>query len=109
MNAYVKQLWVEALRSGHYKQGKGQLRSTKNTFCCLGVLCDLYDKQAWTKPDVYTYLYHGEGILLPPAVYNWADITSDGQLGPGESTLMYFNDKAGLSFAKIADLIEEYL
>ena len=33
--------WVEALRSGEYKQGGGKLRNG-DKFCCLGVACDLY-------------------------------------------------------------------
>ena len=38
----LKQLWIDALRSGEFKQGKEQLRSANNTrFCCLGVLREL--------------------------------------------------------------------
>jgi hypothetical protein len=34
--------WVEALKSGHYKQGRGWLHDRgNNTWCCLGVLCDV--------------------------------------------------------------------
>lgn len=32
--------WIEALRSGEYKQGQGTLYC-HNRFCCLGVLCNL--------------------------------------------------------------------
>jgi hypothetical protein len=40
MDAQLKAKWVEALRSGEYKQAKGKLHDTKNdAFCCLGVLC----------------------------------------------------------------------
>jgi hypothetical protein len=32
--------WLEALRSGEYKQGEGFLyQQEKNSFCCLGVAC----------------------------------------------------------------------
>lgn len=41
MDSTLKQEWITALRSGDYKQGKGGLKSTTNSFCCLGVLCDL--------------------------------------------------------------------
>ena len=70
MNAKVKKLWVEALKSGEYFQGKGQLviepkdmgyaldikeaeAETGDTlFCCLGVLTNIYveetgDTDAW--------------------------------------------------------------
>lgn len=40
MNQKIKKKWIEALRSGKYKQGKTLLRSA-NKFCCLGVLCDI--------------------------------------------------------------------
>lgn len=34
--------WVEALRSGNYKQGRYLLHNTvDNTYCCLGVLADI--------------------------------------------------------------------
>lgn len=44
MNPRIKQLWLDALRSGDYEQGTGRLR-TGNRFCCLGVLCDLHSKE----------------------------------------------------------------
>lgn len=37
--------WIKALRSGEYKQAQNKLKNTqKNSFCCLGVLCDLAAK-----------------------------------------------------------------
>src|SRR5688572_11113721 len=33
-----RKLWVEALRSGKYEQGTGQLANGDGGFCCLGVL-----------------------------------------------------------------------
>lgn len=42
MNAELKAKWVEALRSGEYRQGEGRLYdNATNTFCCLGVLCKI--------------------------------------------------------------------
>jgi hypothetical protein len=46
MNPEVKARWVAALRSGEYKQAKNSLRK-QDAFCCLGVLCDLYDSSQW--------------------------------------------------------------
>lgn len=51
MNAEVKTQWVEALRSGQYKQGQEQLHKASpegDRFCCLGVLCDLAKKAGVT-------------------------------------------------------------
>lgn len=44
MNPEVKSLWLEALRNDTYQQGKLMLRPTLDTFCCLGVLCDIATK-----------------------------------------------------------------
>jgi len=50
MNKQIKKQWVEALRSEEYKQGQECLHNpSDNTFCCLGVLCDLYVKD---HPDI---------------------------------------------------------
>ena len=40
MNPFYKKKWIEALRSGNYKQAEGQLRDNDG-FCCIGVACDL--------------------------------------------------------------------
>lgn len=40
MDQRIKQLWLVALRSGKYEQGKRFLRAGEQ-YCCLGVLCDL--------------------------------------------------------------------
>lgn len=51
MNQRVLRLWTEALRSGNYKQGQQRLRAD-DTYCCLGVLADVYCKDVgedWPK------------------------------------------------------------
>lgn len=51
------QRWANALRSGKYFQGRGRLR-VGNTFCCLGVLCDINGEQTFeyhTMPQAYDY------------------------------------------------------
>lgn len=60
MNKELKQKWVEALRSGKYKQGKEALRrcEPEESFCCLGVLCDIVDPHNWELVDlgdIYTH------------------------------------------------------
>lgn len=44
----MKGRWVAALRSGEYKQGRRRLR-VGHTYCCLGVLADLIDCNAWLR------------------------------------------------------------
>lgn len=81
----VKKLWMDALRSGRYSQGREALRRD-DQFCCLGVLCDLYREfhptTRWI-PHTSVYLA-GDSLpglkytfldcksLLPNAVYQWA-------------------------------------
>lgn len=52
--------WVEALRSGKFKQGKRHLNAN-NKFCCQGVACELFKDEVggkWSKIDPYmAYLY----------------------------------------------------
>lgn len=39
--------WINALKSGNYVQGQRFLwNENKNTYCCLGVLCDIVDSNA---------------------------------------------------------------
>ena len=41
----LKKAWVEALRSGKYKQGRLALYDKHNeSYCCLGVLCKVAGK-----------------------------------------------------------------
>lgn len=106
MNPEIKTKWVAALRSGEFEQGHRQLRKG-NTFCCLGVLCELYRRET------------GDGIwennhflmvsdVLPPKVSDWAGLaennpTVEGIIG--DTSLAERND-TGTSFSEIADIID---
>jgi hypothetical protein len=57
MSPKRKKAWLEALRSGDYKQGAGKLREQDNGFCCLGVLCDITDNTKWKRSEFGEYLY----------------------------------------------------
>jgi hypothetical protein len=85
----IKQKWVTHLKSGEYKKGKGYLHKD-DTYCCLGVLCDLYQKEtghgAWTSirnsdtcvPFEYQRFVpdalNGCSTTLPTAVSAWAGL-----------------------------------
>lgn len=82
MKQNIMKRWVNALRSGKYKQGTGALRQeTKTTtkFCCLGVLCDLHRKEiaadySWRDS---TYCRKGRRLetgVLPRVVMEWAGL-----------------------------------
>src|SRR5687768_8842051 len=76
MRAEARDLWVAALRSGAYPQGRFQLRSPDNEFCPLGVLADLATMVGvvtWEKLDGIWFLPPWErGNALPPLVQTWA-------------------------------------
>lgn len=118
MNQEIKKKWVEALRSGDYKQTTGYLKRD-NCFCALGVLCDLYIKEQslceWTDS------YCGKGYLaiqkkndpysrsiaaLISCIVDWAGCSADPKVN-GEY-ISRLND-TGIPFSKIADLIEAEL
>lgn len=107
MDPALKAKWLEALRSGKYAQGEGALCRDSN-YCCLGVLADIVDPNAWIfrGPDKYS---------------SWKSFTcffdedKDEELGIGghSNDLMAMNDGdhngRKYTFAEIADWIEENL
>ena len=106
MNQDVKKLWVDALRSGDYKQGKRWLRDN-DKFCCLGVLCELAVEMGVCGKD-----YDGSVSLLPTSVSKWSgvkDFHGDKvHIGEYSGRLTLHND-LGKTFEQIADAIEEQL
>ena len=108
MKEEIKNLWVEALRSNKYKQGKGNLRNINDEFCCLGVLCDIslqYSLLEWELKSLnYSILNHS--TVLPIEVMNWADIKME--LGEYEKSCLSTQNDIGKSFEEIADIIEKY-
>lgn len=95
----VQDLWIEALSSGKYIQGKGVLGNHHNGFCCLGVLCQL-------AVDHGVIEYFGPMKHHPPKeVMDWAGLkTNSGDYI--ECNLIDDNDSKQLSFRQIADVIE---
>lgn len=121
MNEFEKKL-VEALRSGKYKQGRSALHNKdKNTYCCLGVACDLEDSKRWFQEEGeegYPFLSYGEkdidysDVALPDFLqeqYNWSSPTGTLSFSDREGDqfcLTDCNDSLALSFDNIADLIQ---
>lgn len=110
MNRELIMKWIEALRSGLYKQGKGQLRDGDD-FCCLGVLCDVKDSSKWTPianrdSEDAGAAWNGS-ITAPPIKLQ----TEAGLLDGSHTcnTLVSMNDALGQSFPEIAAYIEEYI
>ena len=99
--------WVEALRSGDYKQTKetlkGELPEGGVGYCCLGVLAEIMGYEL----EVERYAGDGENMLYyregPKHIYEKF------QYHIGESLvkeLMTHNDY-GMSFKEISDIIEK--
>ena len=115
MNQEIKQRWIEALRSGEYKQGQGCLHNhNKNTFCCLGVLCDLHAKETNTnwvdhREEGRPSDYLDDDLLLPNKVVEWSGLEDDDPLINRTLSLAGYNDHKGYSFDQLADLIEKHL
>lgn len=111
MNKDVKDLWVKALRSGEYKQGKKSLQHGEE-FCCLGVLCQIAPPSVEVKrfgENLRSELI-GFSLQSQPAVRLWAQIRFDDPRTPGlhclnNTTLSALND-SGKTFNEIADVIE---
>jgi len=112
MNQDIKDKWINALRSGEYKQGIGGLKY-RDAFCCLGVLCDLHAKET----DTRWVDYAEEGWLsdyldndgsLPDEVIEWAGLKVQDPVICSHFISTY-NDKKGYSFDRLADLIDKYL
>ncbi len=121
MKRDVAKKWVGALRSGNYKQIRQALKRVKNnqieSFCALGVLCDLYQKEHPDKPLAEVTLdrktKNGNAVSiggqegdLPNKVKNWAGINGHYLLPSAGVSIPELNDR-GTSFKKIADLIEK--
>ncbi len=112
MNQDIKKQWVNALRSGEYKQTEGQLKDSVG-YCCLGVLCDLHAKAGLDKWVGNSY---GEGIQetygSTALVRLWSGIdalkTTYVLINGRNNSLANHNDN-GATFLEIADAIEEQL
>lgn len=89
MKPEIKELWVTALTDGSHKQGHGTLRQMaagEYLWCCLGVLCDIYDRMnpnaaQWVKRDDYGSSFaimagplDNSAAFLPVAVAHWAGL-----------------------------------
>jgi hypothetical protein len=118
VNAEIKARWVQALRSGEYKQGQGYL-SQGGRFCCLGVLCDLHAKEtgtAWERDEAAGIsVYLNTDLMLPLTVMEWAGLKSECP-SVNQVTLSRMNDAINEDtdgprhdFNDIAQVIEDNL
>lgn len=135
-NKENKRLWVAALRSGEFEQGKGAMCVTMSEkqgriarffrlkpkitkkFCCLGVACEVamrngvyLNTRRNHKGEVIEVLYNGIGWTLPTSVMKWLGVSSTNPIISNNNNIIdaaHANDYLDWDFAKIADAIEEY-
>jgi hypothetical protein len=128
MNQEIKAQWVTALRSGDYKQGTSVLHRVTNgedTYCCLGVLCDLAEKAGVSvsrhnRSSCSCSMCNGDRVVtyggmddfLPGIVKDWAGLDSPNPTTSVQvedtntnASLSYLNDN-GKTFEEIAAIIE---
>ena len=107
MTPELKQKWVDALRSGKYRQGREYLhrkRDSEDTYCCLGVLHDVSGGE-WAE-IINCYV-----AIFPDGTASTATLI--GQLEKidlslfSHNTLWKMNDDYGNSFNEIANWIEK--
>jgi hypothetical protein len=89
INTELLERWITALRSGAYEQGRMSLRERSGErYCCLGVLCDVYNPELWQWHHNYGWVYHeDEGVR------------SDGVVSEGMTNTLpprYIRDELGL-------------
>jgi hypothetical protein len=106
MNPEIKNKWVAALKSGKYQQCQGRLRND-NAFCCLGVLCDILDKDKWELRYETQYRYEDAEFVLPLTVCQQAGFYYD--IEHFETVTLSDMNDSGKSFREIAQYIEENL
>lgn len=102
--AEVYDMWATALESGKYEQGQEVLREG-NSFCCLGVLCDLAAKdggQQWIQKG--RFYYDNTQTYLSERIRKFMGIQ------PREmETLVRMNDQNDAGFKAIAKYIRTSL
>lgn len=94
------QAWIDTLRSGRYRQARGRLKRTEypdGAFCCLGVLCDIYDNGKWSGG-----VYAGQQNSPPVDIRDNAGLTA-----ADVDDLINLNDNQKLPFTEIADYVEQ--
>lgn len=107
MKKSLKSRWLKALRSGEYKQARGNLEvlnddGSVNGNCCLGVLCRVAKIKAVRPRKAYFIKFRGSSDFLPKVLLKEFGLTEE------EHEILYtMNDAEGRWFSTIANWIEK--
>ena len=112
----MRKQWIEALRSGDYKQGREYLCKDGN-YCCLGVACDLFAEIK--EPQLNgTVAFDGATTALPFALVELLGLKSPTGIFAETITVMKdghprkfgelttLNDIGRQTFEEIANVLE---
>jgi hypothetical protein len=108
-------LWVDALRSGEYRQASEALTNGEG-YCCLGVACQISGLGKWEREANETEIHYAIGsdfdsdaYTLPRSVRRWLGVyTGNPEVDVGNTSeqLAHLNDSGEWNFHQIADAIE---
>ena len=85
LNIQLANELCDALESGNWQQGQGFLQRVENTFCCLGVLCDITKERVggvWINDHRQLTFHVGSDNMryyLPSAVADLIGLTHNGE------------------------------
>lgn len=116
-------LLVDALRSGEYEQGVKALRPEDDKYCCVGVGCDVAQKNGigidWLPYLGGGWSFDGMTAAFSPALMMWYGfdyrperrgdgdpVIGVGRLGLYQITMIGANDTEHWSFEEIAAALE---
>jgi hypothetical protein len=98
MDTQIKTKWIEALRSGEFKQAQNKLQQGDG-YCCLGVLCRVADLTIDAREDT---------IIVDGYVMSYDALSKFGLTETLRAPLISMND-SGKTFSDIAAYIEANL
>lgn len=103
LTAELKAKWLAALRSGKYSQGVYLLHDQDGGYCPLGVLMDVSGLGEWETSWSRSYSYR-----IPGSPYRLTNrIPCELVSHSRQLRIAHMNDLGRVSFADIADWIEE--
>jgi hypothetical protein len=113
MKKEIADLWIAALKSNKYEKGKYVLEKN-DTFCCLGVLCDValkngveFKRNIDDRGVFYGDNSSSEGrYVLLPIVQQWAGMKSLSGIINKDDALTSINDRTD-SFHDVIYAIEK--
>jgi hypothetical protein len=116
---FIRQLWLDALRSGQFRQGAGFLKIRRfegePNYCCFGVLAELcsnynlgpkFTEHVATGASGFVSATSGCELNANPDILHLKLVGFEGD-NHWVSLLMSWND-SGVSFGTIAGRIERY-